>query len=77
MRHRGNKTQTMERFIAILSSRVEQKDGSAGSASGQEELGFGTLLRTFQDQIPVSCQKWRTHGFLRAALVDHITNSHI
>lgn len=50
----------------------------AGSVSRQEEQGFGTLLRAFQDQIPVSCQKYRTLGFFKSSTgQSHYKLSHL
>ena len=71
MRHRGNKTQTMGGFIAILSSRVKKKNGSdiemLAALAGTKKQGLGTLLMTFQDQISVSCQKYRTLVFYKSS----------
>lgn len=72
--YRGNKTQTggcVCVFIAILSSRVKKKNWSASEMlavlAGRKKQGLGTLLMTFQDQISVSCQKYRTLGFCKSS----------
>ena len=35
--------------------------------AGRKKRGLGTLLMTFQEQISVSCQKYRTLGFCKSS----------